>query len=589
MPSQPALHFTAFRLDVANERLWHGSHVVPLRPRAFALLRYLAEHPNRLVVHPELMDAVWGHRCLSESMLRGTVAEIRRAIGDDALAPQVIETASGRGYRFLPAVSARDDARAAEASLLEGAALHVGRERELARLGAELNRAAAGQRSIVWISGEPGIGKTALVEQFLAHTQARPRAIDVAHGHCVEHQGGCEPYLPLLDALARLARGPRGANWVQALQMLAPAWLQQLPLPRSDAERARLMVASFGATRERMARELAAVLEAGTRDRTLVLWLEDLHWCDTSTAYLLALLARRVEAARLMIVGTLRRAEVASPEHPLRAVLPELAAHKLSTDLVLHELAVDQVATYLAARFTMPIDDDAVQSWATVLHGRTDGVPLFLVSIVDDLVARGVFAADPLPMDGESLNACYALPDALRQLLDRQIERLAGEDQRLLGAASVAGMAFTAAEIASAQDIEPARAAEHLERLARADLFVQLQGPGWPGVQRRRGERFAFRHALHRDALLQRLSRGEQARLHRSLGAWKEAAYGERRAVIAAELAEHFESSDDAPRALHYRKLAAQQALQRTANDEAIEHPRRAFQALSTLPLRDRT
>ncbi|MDM0116736.1 carboxylesterase family protein [Variovorax sp. J22R133] len=99
------LHFSPFRLDLANERLWRGAHPVSLRPKAYALLRYLAENPNRLIPQAEVVDALWHHRYLSDSLLRGYVRELRCALGDDAKAPRFIETVSARGYRFLAAVN----------------------------------------------------------------------------------------------------------------------------------------------------------------------------------------------------------------------------------------------------------------------------------------------------------------------------------------------------------------------------------------------------------------------------------------------------------------------------------------------------
>jgi len=105
LPSEDDFHFPPFRLDVANERLWRGTQVVALRPKAYALLRFLAANPNRLIPQAEVMQAVWRHQHLSDGLLRGYVRELRSALGDDAKAPRYIETASGRGYRFLAAVT----------------------------------------------------------------------------------------------------------------------------------------------------------------------------------------------------------------------------------------------------------------------------------------------------------------------------------------------------------------------------------------------------------------------------------------------------------------------------------------------------
>lgn len=97
--------FPPFRLDVANEQLWREEQLIALRPKTFAILRYLAEHPNRLVTKEELLHAVWGDTLVSEEGLRDYLREIRQALGDDAEAPRFVETVRGRGYRFLPSTT----------------------------------------------------------------------------------------------------------------------------------------------------------------------------------------------------------------------------------------------------------------------------------------------------------------------------------------------------------------------------------------------------------------------------------------------------------------------------------------------------
>src|SRR5262245_41237714 len=97
--------FSPFRLDLDNEQLWKADELVPLRPKPFAVLRYLAEHPGRLVTRKELQNAVWPGTYISEGLLRGYVRQLREVLGDDAAAPPFIETVPRRGYRCLPAVT----------------------------------------------------------------------------------------------------------------------------------------------------------------------------------------------------------------------------------------------------------------------------------------------------------------------------------------------------------------------------------------------------------------------------------------------------------------------------------------------------
>ncbi|MGH8532654.1 MAG: winged helix-turn-helix domain-containing protein, partial [Gammaproteobacteria bacterium] len=102
VPDEHDLGFPPFRLDLASQRLWRGAELLPLRPKAFRILRYLAEHPERLITREEFLKAVWQHRYVSDGLLRGYVRELRGLLGDDAKTPRFIETAGGRGYRSLP-------------------------------------------------------------------------------------------------------------------------------------------------------------------------------------------------------------------------------------------------------------------------------------------------------------------------------------------------------------------------------------------------------------------------------------------------------------------------------------------------------
>jgi predicted ATPase len=178
-----------------------------------------------------------------------------------------------------------------------------------------LEDAQSGRRGLVFVTGEPGIGKTRLVAEFferlaLRETDAPLRSV---RGVCVEHHGESEPYGPVIDALERLAS--EDGRLQSVLGSLAPRWLAQLPWRLDDKESKALQSALAIATPTRMLRELCRALEAFTAETTLVLWLEDLHWSDPSTIDLLAALANRPEPARLLVICTYRPVEAAMSEH----------------------------------------------------------------------------------------------------------------------------------------------------------------------------------------------------------------------------------------------------------------------------------
>ena len=164
--------FGGFRLDATNEQLWRGAQTIALRPKAFAVLAHLVGHAGQLVTKQQLLDAVWPGTFVSDAVLKDSIKQVREALGDDAGSPRFVETAHRRGYRFIGAISeeravAQAPAGAPATDGNDVAAAHVvrvlGRDAELARMGAWLERALQGERQIVFVTGEPGIGKTTLV------------------------------------------------------------------------------------------------------------------------------------------------------------------------------------------------------------------------------------------------------------------------------------------------------------------------------------------------------------------------------------------------------------------------------------------
>ena len=179
------LRFGAFELDEANARLLRGGQPVVLAPTPFRLLCALARQPGALLRKDQLLDTVWGHQFVSESVLKTAISDLRTALGDSPREPRLIETVSRRGYRFIGAAIAGSPAplpSSAVPSTSEPApaptstsalppvpaAPFVGRARTLARLHHAWQGAGQGQRQLVWVAGEPGIGKTTLIEHFVA-------------------------------------------------------------------------------------------------------------------------------------------------------------------------------------------------------------------------------------------------------------------------------------------------------------------------------------------------------------------------------------------------------------------------------------
>lgn len=642
------LWFENVRLDLRNERLWREQEELALTPKAFALLRYLVEHAGQLVTRTALLEAIWPDAVVGQAVLTMGIAELRKALGDNPQTPRFIETVHRRGYRFLPAATTTppvhsspftvhrqnseptpyprsSDFNPQHSTLNTRHSVLVGRATELAQLRQWLAKSLHGERQIVFVTGEAGIGKTALVETFLAgigrqeideekktietkqettndqkrmstnptqpHANAWSLLPDarflipvpwISYGHCMEHYGTGEAYLPVFTALSQLARPPQAARLREILTQYAPTWLAQMPALLDATALEAVRRRTQGVTQGRMLREITEALEALTVEQPLVMVLEDLHWSGDSTLDLLSFVARRRQPARLLVLGTYRRADVTAQAHPLGNLVQDLHIRGQCEELSLERLPEAAVAEYLSVTFPR---HRLPSSLGGVLHRHTRGNPLFLVNVVQDWIRQGVLAAVAGEWQLQSAieEVAGVAPPSLRHLLEQQLERLSLQDQRLLEAASVAGEEFSAAVVAAAVEENLEAVEERCETLVRRAQVLEARGTvAWPDGTV--ATRYGFTHALYEQALYERVAAGRRVRLHQQIGQRLEAAYGAQAEEAAVELAIHFERGREYERAIRYLEHAARRALRRGAPREAIQHLRTALRLLEMLP-----
>jgi predicted ATPase len=382
-----------------------------------------------------------------------------------------------------------------------------------------------------------------------------------------------QPYLPLIEALTRLAGGQDGTAVKQILWAQAPSWLAQMPSLWTRSERT-MLEARGRATRERMMRELTLAIEAIASDVPLLLKLEDIHWSDASTLDWLAHVARRPEPARLMVLATFRPADVTAARAGLGVLVTELALHGRCREIALDPLGLQAVEAYLHARLG---DDGGAAQWrgmAPLLLERTGGNPLFMTSIVNQLAQQDASRQTP--------GAIVSIPHDLRRFIDRQIDELDESDRNLLTVASVIRREFATAAVAAALEIDGERVETACARLARQGVFIVKTGSAvWPNGTR--AELYSFRHDLYRELLYERLPATRRARSHARVGHRLETTWTGRLDAIAAELAEHFERGNELARAIPHHQRAAANAMRRSANEAAVGHLRRAIDAIGQI------
>ena len=591
MQEQADFVFGPFRLDVRNERLWHGPDILPLRHKTLGVLHTLVAQTGQLLTKEALFAAVWPETAVSETVLTVAIRELRQVLGDQARHPQFIETVHGRGYRFLASVAMVEPSpeqpqtaglvHPSQSGAVARPACFVGREGDLAQLQQCFTRALQGRRQVVFITGAAGMGKTALVDTFVAQACAM-ETLWVGHGQCLAQYGPGEPYLPVLEAVGRLCRGAAGAPCLAILRQYAPSWLGQLPALLAPADRAALPPLASGVPQSRMLRELTEALDRLTVERPLVLVLEDLQWSDGATLEWLTYVARRRDAARLLLLGTYRPADARVRAHPVCTVMMDLTQHQQAIELPLDALSEADVAAYGGQRLRV---QSLPAVLARALHQRSRGHPLFLVTLVDAMLRQGLLHEGAVGGDvSKAVRAITgAVPESLRQIIEQQLSQVSPADRSLLEVASLTGREFSAAAVAAvgSQDTEDIEA--RLAVLAQHGQFIRVGEPvAWPDGTVAAG--YGFLHDLYWETLADGVPPSRKRRWHLEIGIRKEAGYGVRAREMAAELAAHFVQGRDPSRAVRYLQYASENALLRSAHQEAVTHLTQGIALLAQLP-----
>ncbi len=457
----------------------------------------------------------------------------------------------------------------------------VGRDEAFTELHDGLTRASRGQRQIAFVTGELGIGKTALLDEFHRRAVAEVPGLRFARGQCVEGYGGQEAYYPLLEALGQLCRGPAGDEVVKILAAQAPTWLVQFPALLKSELRQALEREIQGSTRERMLREIAEALESITAQRALLIVLEDLQWVDHATVDVLSVLARRRSAARLMLVGSSSTCDSAR-DHSLTALKSDLLVHRLCREVVLSPISETDAAQFVGLGST---GRNPSSELAKLIHRHCGGNPLFMVATLEHMSSRGLVSREAggwqltAPPDRIELG----VPDGLRRLIEARIERLSADERKVLEAASVAGAAFVARITAAAANLDPEYFEDLCDGLSRRKQIVRLTGAHrFPDGSV--SPRYEFLHAIYRDVLYGCQPSGRRARLHARTGHLLEDLHGENSGEIAAELAHHFELGLDWARAATYLQRVADTASSRDLHREATALSQLAIGLTRKLP-----
>ena len=425
----------------------------------------------------------------------------------------------------------------------------IGRQPELAVLTAALDHARAGRGQIVMLAGEPGIGKTRTARELAAY--AEQNGVKTLWGSCYEGDGA-PPYWPWTQALAPYVEHLSAADLSRLLEYgnagiaeMIPQIGQKLPYlvkpPALEPEQAQF----------RLFDSVAMFLKNASASGPLLIVLEDLHWADHASLMLLEFVISATSGAPLMLLGTYRDVELGR-RHPLSRTLGELVRDSSFQRLYLSSFNPTEVGRFVESRASISLDASELE----FVHRRTGGNPLFLNELIRLQTEEG---------DSEALKT--GLPEGIRDVIGRRLDRLSPDCNDILAVASILGRDFTLAHLGPLTEVvTDDRLSDLLEEASSAWVIEALPQPVGG---------YRFTHALVQETLAGELSTTRKVRLHARIAKSLEELYGENVEAHAAELAFHFAEAQTVlgtEKHIHYSLLAGGQALKAYANEDALSH-----------------
>ncbi len=450
----------------------------------------------------------------------------------------------------------------------------VGRREELAALDAKLAEVRGGSSRIVLLSGEPGIGKSRLAEEFCEHAETSGAL--VARGNCYEGDASA-PYRPWVETLRSFVQRPdddlrrlMGAGAPEILTLLPELkshFPDVEPAPRLDEPEAE---------RLRLFDSVAAFVRNAAAERPVVLLLDDLHWADKPSLLLLQHIARNVASTRLQVIGAYRDVEL-DRKHPLAEALAALRRLDNASRVQLHGLSSDTVEELLGAVEPSAESEGDRGALAAALHRETEGNPFFIKEVLTHLIETGKISRQDGRWAGQVASiADLGIPEGVREVVGRRLERLSAPCNQMLTRASLMTGGFSWGELSAicGDELSEEQLLDALDEALAAQLVSER--PTAPGL-------YDFTHALVRQTLYDELNTPRRVLLHRKVGQTLEALYADDLDAHLAVLAHHFLSAapgGDADKAVEYSRRAGERAQGLLAFEDAVAHYQRALQAL---------
>jgi tetratricopeptide (TPR) repeat protein len=471
----------------------------------------------------------------------------------------------------------------------------VGREDELNLLRGRLDDALAGRGSLVFLSAEPGAGKTTLTHHFLEQVaEAHPEAL-VIRATCSEQYGAGEPYQPFVEAFRRLAlerdhreQQTKGRSFRDIAKQIAPYWIAAIPVAGeaiaagiSTAAELRQQFQSGGAqaapSEEALFFQYTELFFTAASEAPVLLFLDDLHWADRASVSLLTHLGRRVGNQRVLVLGTYRPTEVDTGRHPMRDARQELQRYRVAEELALQPLGSNALADLVLLR-TGATPSAQLFDW---LERRAGTNALFFEELLGWLVSQGLTRENHGELQLVRVPREIEIPRSAESTIEKRLDRLDEETRRILEYASVQGSEFDSVSLSRLLDKDEMELEEALEPMARTHRLIQLRDT----VDLPNGDLasiYRFSHSLIQQVLHSGLQGKRRILLHRKMAQILEDVYSSDTASVAPRLAMHFEEGRQGEQAYDYAMIAAERASRVYAHWDALDQIQRALRNAST-------
>ncbi len=450
----------------------------------------------------------------------------------------------------------------------------VGRETERQILAEKLSQAREGHGSLVLIGGEPGVGKTRLAEETLS--AGRREGMLHFKGHAYEEQGA--PFIPTIEILEDLVRQVRPVDLRRQLGDSAAEIARLLPeLRRRFPDIPEPADLPPDQQRRYLFNSILALMERVSAESPLVIMMDDIHWADESSMLLLEHIARHLPTLPVLVIGTFRDVE-ADIGKPFARTLANLVRQGTAERMALNQFGKQEVAELLTAMAR----SEPPRALVDVIHRETEGNPFFVKEVFEHLSEEGKLFDQNRRWKTDIDIGDLDVPEGVRLVIGRRIERLSPETPTILVAAAAMGLRFDLA-LAEAIGGDPDAVLDALEEAESAQLISTLPS--------RRDTRYEFAHALVRHTLLETLSAPRLQRLHLKIAKAMESVYGEHCDEHATALAHHLYEAGaaaDATKTSAYLRLAGEQAASTAAYDEAIVFYDRALSMERDISLDER-